>query len=80
MKQTKGKRSLEAYRVFPYIAWGLVIGFSIFVYTIVSNLQTATSQLQHQTDALQQQISSDLKTVDFDNYREQRYQSGGNQE
>ena len=80
MKQTKGKRSLESYRIFPYVAWGLIIGFSFFVYNLVTDLQTATSQLQKQTDALQQQVSSDLRTTDFDAFNDDRYQSESNQE
>jgi|GEM_PF-1078893 hypothetical protein len=80
MKQTKGKRSLEAYKIFPYVAWGLILGFTFFVYNLVTDLQDTTSQLQKQTNALQQQVSSDLRTTDFDSYNEDRYQSDKNRE
>ena len=80
MKRTAGKRSLEAYKIFPYVAWGLVFGFAFFVYNIVTELQDTTAQLQQQTKALQQQVAADPRTADFDNYNEQRYQAGGVQE
>ena len=76
MKRTKGKRSLEAYKLFPYVAWGLVVGFSLFVYSIITNLQATTAQLQQQTSALEAKVSADPRTVDFENYNEQRFRPG----
>jgi hypothetical protein len=42
-------KSLEQYRVFPYIAWGLVIGFSYFVYTLTVELKHVQADLEHMT-------------------------------
>jgi hypothetical protein len=46
-------RALESFRVFPYIAWGLIIGFSVFVFSLVQELRivqaekaTASSRLE----------------------------------
>lgn len=80
MRQSKGKRALETYKIFPYVAWALILGFTLFVYNLVTDLQATTSQLQKQTQALQQQVSTDLRTADFDSYNNDRYQSGENQE
>lgn len=41
----QSKQSLEKYRIFPYVAWILVVGFALFVYTIVMHLQVATAEL-----------------------------------
>jgi hypothetical protein len=80
MKRTTGKRSLEGYKIFPYVAWGLMLGFTVFVYNLVTDLQDATAQLQKQTTALQQQVATDPRTADFDSYDESRYQSENNRE
>ncbi len=31
--------TLESYRIFPYIAWALVIGFAVFTYILTVRLQ-----------------------------------------
>jgi len=42
----QSKQALERHKFFPYIAWALIIGFSLFVYTIVQDLRKTTSELQ----------------------------------
>lgn len=54
MKRSAGKRALESYPVFPYIAWGLAVGFALFVYFITTELTTVTAELGHQGDRLGQ--------------------------
>ena len=47
MKKLSGNtRNLESFRVFPYIAWALIIGFGVFVYGITVQLQAAADELQ----------------------------------
>lgn len=71
---TSGKRSLEKYRIFPYIAWTLTAGFALFVYGIVTELQAVTTGLQAQTNELERQISiSTTDEADFDTFTESRY-------
>lgn len=36
-----GDRSLEQYRVFPYIAWVMTIGFAVFVLHLTLELRAA---------------------------------------
>jgi len=69
-----GKRSLEAYKIFPYIAWGLIVGFVFFVYNIVVELQDTTAQLERQTTSLQEQVDADPGRANFDSYNENRFQ------
>jgi hypothetical protein len=45
MIHATGERTLEKYAIFPYIAWAVFIGFTIFVYTLVIRLQEATESL-----------------------------------
>jgi hypothetical protein len=32
--------TLESYRIFPFVAWALVIGFAVFTYMLTTQLQT----------------------------------------
>lgn len=45
MRYTTGERTLEKYKAFPYVAWVLFIGFAIFVYTLVIELQETAESL-----------------------------------
>lgn len=45
LKPAKGDRTLEQYRIFPFIAWGLVIFFALFIYHITTELRGITDQL-----------------------------------
>ena len=79
MKQQTGKRSLEAYKIFPYVAWALTVVFALFVYKIAGELQDVASQLERQTGALERQISAGTD-VDADTYQNNRYQPGSTSE
>ena len=57
------KRSLEQYRVFPYIAWTLVGGFAFFVYTLTTELSTATAELEATTNQLEARANQDPSTI-----------------
>lgn len=54
----KNDKALETYRIFPYIAWGVTILFAVFVYNITRELQAITSDLQKQTQYLQERIDT----------------------
>lgn len=57
------KRSLEQYRIFPYIAWALVGGFAIFVYTLTVQLSSATTTLEASTKQLEARANQDPTTI-----------------
>lgn len=40
------KFALEKYRFFPYVAWGTIIIFSLFVYTVTKNVSAQIQNIQ----------------------------------
>ncbi len=53
--------SLETYKVFPFVAWGLVIGFAIFTYFLtvrvseeIASIDTNVSDLEARLERLEQ--------------------------
>lgn len=66
MQHGKPKRSLESYKIFPYVAWGLIGGFAFFVYNLVTELEDTAAQLQQQTAELHTKVHADPKTADFE--------------
>lgn len=58
MKTNGNDKSLESYRIFPFVAWSLVIGFTMFVYNITLKLQAVTNDLKAQTTWLQEQVDT----------------------
>lgn len=45
MLHATGERTLEKYKIFPYVAWALFIGFALFVYSLVLELQETAESL-----------------------------------
>jgi len=66
--KTNGKdKSLEAYKIFPYVAWGLMVIFSFFVYNITMDLKAVTENLQAQTKTLELKVNTPVeKITDFE--------------
>jgi len=56
-------RSLETSGLFPYVAWTVMVGFALFVYKITLDLQDVVSNLQTQTQQLQERINTDPKEI-----------------
>ena len=50
IKSSGPDHTLESLKIFPYVAWGLIIGFGFFVYNITLNLQAAADDLAIQTE------------------------------
>ena len=67
MKTNGNDKTLESYKIFPFIAWGVTLGFAFFVYTIAMDLKATAQQLRVQTDALEQKAQTPAgDIVDFD--------------
>ena len=65
--KTNHDRALETFRVFPYIAWALVIVFALFVYKIAVELQTVANDLKIQTAQIQKQVNTPVSDItDFE--------------
>ena len=65
-KKSSGDHTLESFKIYPYIAWALIIGFAVFVYTITTNLKAAAYDLRIQSDISEMQTSpkpSQLKSA-----------------
>ncbi len=58
MKTNGNDKALEAYKVFPYVAWALTLAFAYFVYNITMELKTVTEDLQVQTQFLVEKINA----------------------
>jgi hypothetical protein len=53
--------TLESYKVFPYIAWALVIGFALFTYSLTLRLEQdliALDDLGPRVDQLEARIDA----------------------
>ena len=48
-KVVSNSRNLETFRLFPYIAWALVIAFAFEVYSMTIHLQAVTKEIRAQT-------------------------------
>ena len=64
MKNKNNKRTLESFKIFPYLAWTLVAGFSVFVYNITVELRQVADDLALQSEFLSEQskkVPTDIK-------------------
>lgn len=69
MKTNGNDKALEAYKIFPFVAWILTIGFAFFVYKIATELQVVADNLEEQTNQLQVKINTPVEEIeDFENY------------
>jgi len=49
----QSNKSLEGHKFFPFVAWTLVIGFALFVYTIVQDLRQTSRELSETASRLE---------------------------
>jgi hypothetical protein len=67
MKTNGNDKALESYKIFPILAWILVVGFALFVYAIAVDIKDTTQRLGAQADWLEQNAKTPVKDiVDFD--------------
>ena len=59
------KFALEKYHVFPYIAWGIVFVFSLFVFHLTQTLVQATTDLRDSRNELEAQVRMPVEAIDF---------------
>jgi cell division protein FtsN len=63
MKTNGNDKSLEAYKIFPFIAWGLTVVFAFFVYNITMELKAITESLEAQSSALQMKVNTPVEDI-----------------
>ena len=68
MKSFGPERKLEAFKIFPYVAWMLVIFFALFVYKITTELTSTATELEQTTSSLETKVNTRDKdtTIDFE--------------
>ncbi len=62
-------RKLESFKIFPYIAWGIIILFVFFVYKLTVNLTATAEELDQKSSTLEETVntrSQDLRKADFE--------------
>ena len=68
MKTNGNDKTLESYKIFPYIAWTLTIGFGLFLYNLTLELKEVASDLQVQTQFLQEMVDTPVNEIEnFEN-------------
>jgi hypothetical protein len=63
------KHSLEKHKFFPIVAWLLVIGFSLFVLTIVRDLKETSASLEASAKSLEMKTKQGVHEINFDEAR-----------
>lgn len=53
MKNFGPERKLEAFKIFPYVAWLLIAVFALFVYKISTELTATASELEEASSKLE---------------------------
>jgi hypothetical protein len=67
MKTNGNDKSLETYKIFPYIAWAITFIFAYFVYNITIDLKMVAQDLQDKTQQLQEKVDTPInEIVDFE--------------
>jgi len=69
MKTNGNDKALESYKIFPIIAWILVIGFALFVYKIAMDLNETAKRLGAQADLLEQNAKT--RPEEIENFDQQ---------
>ncbi|MCA9362185.1 hypothetical protein KC906_02325 [Candidatus Kaiserbacteria bacterium] len=64
MKTNGNDKALESYRIFPYVAWILTIGFAIFAYTVTLQLKAEIEELKVQTQYLQEKVHTPVEKIE----------------
>jgi hypothetical protein len=63
-------RKLEAFKLFPYIAGLLIIGFSLFVYKLTTELDDNATKLEIQSDSLESKVNVKNKDLINQNFEQ----------
>jgi hypothetical protein len=50
--------TLESHKLFPIVAWALVIGFALFTYTLVMHLNAEMEGISSQVTDLETRVSN----------------------
>lgn len=62
--KTHGEMSVENHRIFPYIAWSLIILFALFTAHLAWSLFESTQKLQQNTSRLEIMANDNSNRLD----------------
>ncbi len=63
-------RKLESFKLFPYIAWGLIILFIFFAYKLATNLNHTAKELGTKSSSLESKVKADTEDFKDINFEE----------
>ena len=66
MQNLGPERKLEAFKIFPYVAWMLIIFFALFVYKITTELNATAAELEETTSSLQTKLNTKNNGINVD--------------
>lgn len=55
--------TLESYKIFPYVAWALVVGFALFTYSLTVQLQQELNDISSGIERVEQRLNEMDRTV-----------------
>jgi hypothetical protein len=68
MKTNGNDKSLESYKIFPFVAWGLVLSLALFVYNLSTDLKEKVDNLEAYTHATETKAHTPPEDIeDFEN-------------
>lgn len=50
--------TLESHKLFPYVAWAIVIGFAVFTYMLTVNVQRELSHIGDGVERLEMRLNN----------------------
>ncbi len=63
-------KTLEGNKAFPYIAWGTVVLFSLFTYSLISGIQESTAYLAERTQETNAAVDTFVAVKKIQNQKE----------
>ncbi len=68
MKTNGNDKALESYKIFPYVAWILIIGFAFFVYNLTVEVRAAATEIGSRSHSVETKVNTRINEIeDFEN-------------
>ena len=66
MQNLGPERKLEAFKIFPYVAWLLIVVFALFVYKITIELKETANELEETSSKLETTSNTRNNDINID--------------
>lgn len=70
MRPRSTDKTVESLKIFPYVAWGLVILFGFFVYRLTTTLDATASELDEKSSQLETKVQGSLEELKRANFEQ----------